>query len=96
MSQRYLAPMRVISVQPESPRYSVVEDRRMNVAASSYGWYPDPYDRSGGLRWWDGSKWSMDLTREPQDGGHSRHLKAIAALVLLASFATVLAISLLA
>jgi hypothetical protein len=32
---------------------------------STYGWYPDPGGRPGQFRYWDGTSWSEELTRDP-------------------------------
>ena len=28
------------------------------IAAPAPGWYPDPYNRRGCVRWWDGATWT--------------------------------------
>lgn len=42
MTQRYVAPIQIVSVKPEYPRYSVQEDRRKSVIAPSTGQQPMP------------------------------------------------------
>jgi len=36
--------------------------------APAPGWYPDPWGRHGGLRWWDGQRWTPFVTA-PQPPG---------------------------
>jgi hypothetical protein len=42
MTQRYVAPIQVVSVKPDYPRYSVQEDRRKPVPMPSSGRQQDP------------------------------------------------------
>lgn len=42
MTQRYVAPIQIVSVKPDYPRYSDHEDRRKPEAISSPNWQPDP------------------------------------------------------
>lgn len=41
MTQRYVAPIQIVSVQPEYPRYSVQEDRRKPSIMSAAGRQPE-------------------------------------------------------
>ncbi|MBI2692563.1 MAG: hypothetical protein HYX29_11540 [Solirubrobacterales bacterium] len=50
MTQRYVAPVQIVSVEPEYPRYSVQEDRRKPVVVSSKTRRPDPPPYAGSSR----------------------------------------------
>lgn len=47
MTQRYVAPIQLVSVKPEYPRYSVQEERRKPVIMSSTGRRPEPPANEG-------------------------------------------------
>lgn len=41
----------------------------MNASgAAPAGWHPDPSDPSGGLRWWDGDRWTQHVRPRPVGG----------------------------
>ena len=42
MTQRYVAPIQIVSAKPEYPRYSVQEDRRDPIFKSASGKRPAP------------------------------------------------------
>lgn len=47
MTQRYVAPIQIVSVQPDYSRYSLQEeDRRKPIVGSSLGRRPDPQSSS--------------------------------------------------
>lgn len=95
METRYVAPQLLVSAQPQTPRYSVQEERRKPITQSSAGWYPDPHSKAGQLRWWDGAKWSEDQTKDAPVGSSRRDFRAFALLLLALALAAVVAISLL-
>lgn len=50
MTQRYVAPIQIVSVKPEYPRYSVQEDRRKPIIVPATGRQPDPPPGDGPSR----------------------------------------------
>lgn len=68
---------------------SRVSGRDETPATRDPGWYPTG-DVSGGLRWWDGSKWTVHSSRKlvgmaPRSARRVRTVLALGVSVLLAS-----------